>query len=61
MTGNQKGEIMQIREKNTIAKGVRTKWIAVLQPYKSQEQITQSLLCISTTGHKDLERGDTKL
>ena len=26
-----------------------------------QEQITQSLLCISTTGSNDLDRRDTKL
>ena len=29
--------------------------------YKPQEQITRSLLCISTTGSNDLERSDTKL
>ena len=28
---------------------------------KAQEQITRSLLCISTTGSNDLERSDTKL
>ena len=28
---------------------------------ESQEQITQSLSCISTTGSNDLERSDTKL
>ena len=26
----------------------------------TQEQITQSFLCISTTGSKDLEKSDTK-
>ena len=29
--------------------------------HHSQEQITQSLLCIPTTGSNDLERSDTKL
>ena len=42
-------------------------WTNVLEIYcciskvKPQEQITQSLLCISTTGSNDSEMSDTKL
>ena len=54
------GTLFQILEEQELAGFFRINrhWLLQLIP---QEQITRSLLCISTTGSNDLERSDIKL
>ena len=60
-SARKKGQdyLHEIWAKRIIVKGVCEKFEEV--PHRAQEQIAQSLLCISTTSSNDLERSDTKL